>query len=119
MNRDLEKGDVVLAVLPEQIPPMHEQQGTRPVVVVGVLPGRTRYRLAMVAPLTTQKGKWFDINPIIYPVLAASAGNLKQASVVLLDQIRAIDGRRLLQYIGRLSGEEYAPIEAGLRRIFA
>ncbi|MGC1306017.1 MAG: type II toxin-antitoxin system PemK/MazF family toxin [Phormidesmis sp.] len=118
MERRLEKGDVVLAALPEQVPSMHEQQGTRPAVVVGVLPGRTRYQLAMIAPLTTKSGKWFDLNPIVYPVLAAGMGDLKQDSIVLLDQVRAIDGRRLLQYIGKLTEEEYAPIQSGVSRIF-
>lgn len=118
LNRKLKKGDIALGALPKQMPSMHEQEGMRPVVVVGMLPGRTRYWLVMVAPLTTQTGQWFDMNPIVYPLLSAGAGNLNRNSVVLLDQIRAIDARRLRQYIGRLSEDEFSPIENGISRIF-
>jgi mRNA interferase MazF len=118
LNRNLRKGDIVLASLPKRIPPMHEQQGTRPVVVVGILPGKTRFLLAIVAPLTTQIGEWVDVNPTVYPVLPAGAGNITQRSVVLLDQVLAVDARRLRQYIGRLSEQEYVPIQAGIIQIF-
>lgn len=58
------------------------------------------------------------MNPIVYPSLITGTGNLKQDSVVLLDQVRAIDARRLLKYIGRLSAEEFAPIASGIAQIF-
>ncbi|MEL6131357.1 MAG: type II toxin-antitoxin system PemK/MazF family toxin [Cyanobacteria bacterium J06656_5] len=50
MNRKLGKGDIVLVTLPEHNPSMHEQQGTRPALIVGIPPGETRYLLAIVAP---------------------------------------------------------------------
>jgi mRNA interferase MazF len=118
LNRNLRKGDIALASLPKRIPPMHEREGTRPVVVVGILPGKTRFLLAIVAPLTTQIGEWVDVNPTVYPVLPAGAGNITQRSVVLLDQVLAVDARRLRQYIGRLSEQEYVPIQAGIIQIF-
>jgi mRNA-degrading endonuclease toxin of MazEF toxin-antitoxin module len=37
---------------------------------------------------------------------------------VLLDQIRAIDARRMIAYLGTLTSTEYAPILAGLQQIF-
>lgn len=60
MNRKLRKGDIVLVALPVQNPSMHEQQGTRPALIVGMPPGETRYLLAVVAPMTTQIGQWAD-----------------------------------------------------------
>ncbi|NEP19332.1 MAG: type II toxin-antitoxin system PemK/MazF family toxin, partial [Leptolyngbya sp. SIO4C1] len=63
---------------------MHEQQGIRPAVVVGI------------------------------PLLPAGVGNLTQTSVVLLDQIRAVDARRIVRYIGSLSEKDYQSIAAGL-----
>jgi mRNA interferase MazF len=98
---------------------MHEQQGTRPVVVVGTLPGKTRFLLVVVVPLTTQMGEWVEVNPILYPVLPVGAGNLTQKSVALLDQVLAVDAQRLSQYIGRLSEQHYLPIKAGISQIFA
>lgn len=82
---------------------MHEQQGIRPAIVVGIPPGETRYLLVFVAPLTTQMGKWVELNSTIYPVLPSGTGNLTQTSVVLLDQIRAVDAQRIVRYIGSLS----------------
>ncbi|MEL6137739.1 MAG: type II toxin-antitoxin system PemK/MazF family toxin [Cyanobacteria bacterium J06626_23] len=118
MSRSLKKGDIVLVALPDQRPTMHEQQGVRPAVIVGNPSGETRYMLVILAPLTTQMGEWVARNPAIYPVLKAGTGNLTKDSVVLLDQIRAIDIQRIIKYLGSLSTTEYAPIAAGIADIF-
>ncbi|MEM9163281.1 MAG: type II toxin-antitoxin system PemK/MazF family toxin [Cyanobacteria bacterium P01_F01_bin.4] len=118
MNRSLQKGDIVLVSLPKHTPSMHEQQGIRPAVIVGIPPGETRYLLVFVAPLTTQIGKWVEMNPTIYPVLPSGIGNLTQTSVVLLDQIRAVDVQRIVRYLGSLSEEDYSPIAVGIGQIF-
>lgn len=118
MSRNLRKGDIVLVAFPTQNPSMHEQQGNRPAVIIGIPPGETRYLLAIVAPMTTQIGKWVEVNPSIYPVLPAGTGNLRQDSVVLLDQIRAVDTRRITKYLGSLSASDYAPIALGLEAMF-
>lgn len=68
--------------------------------------------------MTTQLGDWAKNNPKIYPVLSAGTGNLRKDSVVLLDQIRAVDMRRIVQYLGSLTNEEYEPIAEGLTEIF-
>jgi mRNA interferase MazF len=96
---------------------MHEQQGVRPAVVVGIPPGETRYLLVVIAPLTTRIGQWAQQNPVIYPQLPAGTGGLTQNSVVLLDQIRAIDAQRIIKYIGSLAPKQYAPIAAGINQL--
>ena len=118
MSRKLRKGDIVLVALPDHMPSLHEQQGLRPALIVGIPPGETRYLLAIVAPMTTQIGEWAKLNPKIYPVLSAGMGNLKKDSVVLLDQIRAVDMRRITKYFGSLSAAEYELIAAGLSELF-
>jgi len=117
LSRQLRKGDVVLVSLPQSVPPMHEQQGIRPAIVVGIPPGETRYLLVVIAPLTTRMGQWVRQNPVIYPKLPAGTGGLTQDSVVLLDQIRAIDAQRIVKYIGSLASKEYAPIAAGINQL--
>lgn len=114
----LAPGDIILVALPDQQPKGREQEGKRPALVVGIPPGKVRYLLVLIAPLTTQVGEWAKRNPAIYPKLAAGSGGLPQDSVVLLDQIRAIDARRMIAYLGTLTSEEYAPILAGLQQIF-
>jgi mRNA interferase MazF len=58
------------------------------------------------------------MNSLVYPLLQAGAGNLRQNSVVLLDQVRAIDARRIAQYIGKLDEEAYLAISVGITQIF-
>ena len=112
-------GDVLIAALPSHAPGGREQQGTRPVVVVGVPPEPLRYPVVMVAPVTSQDGSWIDANPSIYVRLGAGAGGLPVKSTVLLDQTRAIDGRRALEYLGTLRPGDCARIQSGLRQVFA
>jgi mRNA-degrading endonuclease toxin of MazEF toxin-antitoxin module len=55
-------------------------------------------------------------NSIGYPVLIkASAGGLKNDSVVLLNQIRSIDKQRLIRKIGGISTEERQQIDRAIQ----
>lgn len=96
----LSSGDVILVALPVHIPRRHEQQGHRPVIVIGLPWGEVRYPMLIVVPLTTQTGLWSRQNPSLYPCLEAGVGGLPQLSIVLLDQLRSIDARRVLAYLG-------------------
>lgn len=111
---------VVLVHFPPQIPSGREQENKRPAVVVALpnVTGATRYSLIVVVPLTTQTGAWVIQNPTLYPRLQAGMGNLRYDSTVLLNQIRALDIKRVLGYRGILTAEEYQPIEAGLKAMF-
>ncbi|WP_448573901.1 type II toxin-antitoxin system PemK/MazF family toxin [Trichothermofontia sp.] len=118
MAETLAPGDIVLIALPSNQPRGREQEGKRPALVVGIPEGQMRYPMLFVAPLTTQKGDWVQNNLTLYPTLAIGTGGLAQESVVLLDQIRAVDVRRVLVYMGSLSPEEYQPIWARIKQIF-
>jgi mRNA interferase MazF len=102
---------------PTQIPSGREQQGRRPAVVVALpnITGATRYSVIVIVPTTTQQGNWVRQNPTLYPRLQAGMGNLAYDSTVLIDQIRALDIRRVLAYRGNLTPEQYQPIEDGLK----
>ncbi len=114
----LAPGDIVVIALPSNQPRGREQEGKRPALVVGIPEGQMRYPMLFVAPLTTQKGDWVQNNLRLYPTLAMGTGGLAQESVVLLDQIRAIDVQRIIVYLGSLTTEEYEPISTGLKQIF-
>lgn len=111
---------VVLVNFPAQIPPGREQENTRPAVVVALpnVTGITRFSLIIVVPLTTQQGDWATRNSTLYPQLQAGMGNIRYDSTVLLDQIRAVDIKRVLGYRGDLTAEEYQPIANGLKAMF-
>ncbi|MEG4209111.1 type II toxin-antitoxin system PemK/MazF family toxin [Microcoleus sp. S13_B4] len=112
--------DILLVDFPPQTPTLHEQQGIRPAVVVGrpSNTGMIRFELVIVVPITRQSGDWTAQNPILYPSLQAGVGNLTADSIVLLDQVRAVDIRRVLRYLGSLTAEEYQPIANGLKAMF-
>ncbi len=112
--------DVLLVTLPQRNPKGHEQEGTRPVVVVGLpdVLGDSRFPILIVIPLTTQTGSWSVKSPKLYPVLAKDTGGLPFPSTVLIDQIAGIDASRVLRKLGRLSTKEFEPIHKGLKRIF-
>ncbi len=114
----LQPEDIVLTALPAHQPRGREQEGRRPAIAVGLPAGELRYPVIVIAPVTTRFGNWVQQNTVLYPTLSAGAGGLSQDSVVLLDQIRAIDVQRIVSYIGSLSREEYAPILAGLKHLF-
>lgn len=102
-SRLLAVRDVVVAQLPQQNPQGHEQQGYRPAIVVG-LPtrlGSPRFSVVIVAPLTTDRGQeWSSAAPNLYPQLSVGIGGLKSPSIVLLDQVRALDISRIVSFKG-------------------
>jgi mRNA interferase MazF len=71
--------------------------------------------LLWVAPLTTKGGDWQTVNPDSYPALPAGAGGLPRPSFVLLDQLRAVDSRRVGEFIGTLPTDQLKTIVTGLR----
>jgi mRNA interferase MazF len=116
----LSVGDVIVAALPEQVPPGREQQGYRPVIVVGVPEalGTLRYAMLLVIPLTTYRGQqWAIASPALYPVLVAGEGALPTRSIALLDQVRSLDKTRISRYMGTLTSEQYQPILNGLSKM--
>lgn len=110
--------DVLLVTLPSNSPTGYEQEGVRPAVVVGVPRNPVRYPVVIVVPLTTQTGPWADRNPILYPRILPGTGGLARASIVLLDQVRSVDARRVTAYLGTLKAEAFTPIQNGLFRLF-
>jgi mRNA interferase MazF len=116
-NQLLKCGDVVFVNLPSHSPKGHEQEGRRPAVIVGVPLGDVRYPVAIVVPLTTQLGEWVKKNPALYPIIQSGTAGLSQKSVVLCDQIRAVDIQRVIGYLGSLSIDEYLPIIDGVRQV--
>lgn len=110
-------GDVILVRLLSHVPGGREQEGVRPAVVISVPPEPVRYPLVIAVPLTSQSGLWAQRHPEIYPSLAAGEAGLSRRSVVLLDQIRGVDARRVVGYLGSLDEHDLERIRAGLRLI--
>jgi mRNA interferase MazF len=123
----LQIGDVVIVSLPERNPQGREQEGERPCVIVAIpdLLGTPRFPLITVVPFTdllnegTTKHKWWvDRSPHLYPIFPKGTANLWKDCVALIDQMQAVDCRRIRAYCGKLNTTEYEPIQSGIEIIF-
>lgn len=113
MSETIVIGDVVIARFPTQNPQGREQEGIRPTLIIGVPQklGIPRFPLIIVAPMTSDRNQsWAVISATLYPRLAAGEAGLPQNSIILLDQLRAIDLNRIVRYLGSLSSDRYRPI---------
>lgn len=90
-----------------------EQGGTRPVVVLQSNTGCYYCPTLIVAPLTSGRLKKPN-QPTHYRI--EGFGKLGNNSVVLLEQIKTIDKRRIIRYIGKLTDEQTDGINEALER---
>lgn len=92
------RGDVYLANLDPYIG--SEQGGTRPVVVLQNNTGNYYCPTLIVAPITSKAGKK-PSQPTHY--YAERIRGLELPGMVLLEQIKTIDKRRVKKYLGRMT----------------
>lgn len=95
------RGDIYLANLNPFVG--SEQGGTRPVVVLQNNTGNFYCPTLIVAPITSKGGKK-PSQPTHY--YAEHIHGLDVAGMVLLEQIKTIDKRRVKKYLGRMSGQQ-------------
>ena len=119
-KRPIQIGDVLIISLPQHTPYGHEQEGTRPTIVVGMPRklGKPRFPMLIVAPLTTKIGTWAIKSPLLYPTLRVGTGGLTETSAVLLDHLSAVDENRIEKHIGNLNQNEVTQIQQQLLLMF-
>ena len=105
----VKRGDIFYADLSPVIG--SEQGGTRPVLVVQNDVGNKFSPTVIVAAITSQINK--AKMPTHIEISANEFGLLKD-SVVLLEQVRTIDKKRLREKIGRLSDELITRVDEAL-----
>ncbi len=112
---EFEMGDVVWAELPVRSPPGQEQHGRRPVIVVGVpqLHQELPHRVIVVVPVTRTNSR----GPLC-PAIGAGAGGLPAESTALVHQVAALDERRVVGRLGRLTRPDFEPVKEALFRLF-
>ena len=89
-----------------------EQEGCRPVVILQNDVGNAYSPTTIIAPISRRNHAKANL-PTHYPV-EATAG-LAQPSIVLLEQIRVIDKRRLERRIGMLSEKNMKEIDSAIK----
>ena len=108
MIREVQKGDIYFANLDPVIG--SEQKGDRPVVVIQNDIGNKYSPTTIIAPLT----KVIKKEKLPTHVFLNKNEFMKYDSLVLLEQIRVIDKRRIISYLGRLNLEQIHLIDNAL-----
>ena len=87
-----------------------EQGGYRPVVILQNNIGNRYSKTVTIAPVSSKSKPPLPTHVVILN----NEGSLGERSVILLEQIRTIDKRRLTKHIGHLSEATMAEIKNGL-----
>lgn len=108
---EIKRGDLFYAALDETYVGS-EQTGVRPVVILQNDIGNEHSPTVVVAPITSKVNSKSIIPTHVY--IKGYKDRLKQNSLILTEQIRAIDKTRLKYYIGALDMGELRKIDKAL-----
>ena len=103
------RGDIYYADLGHGVG--SEQEGCRPVVIIQNNVGNKYSPTVIVASITSKAGEKAKL-PTHYYI--DTGGDLKLPSIVLLEQLRTVDKRRLGNFIGHLSEKHICGINHAL-----
>ena len=105
------RGDVLLVSLPAS--DGREQSGRRPAVAVQTdVAGEP---MLMVAPITSNLNALRFVFTV--KVAPSSENGLRQTSIIMIFQMRAIDKSRVVRKIGKLSDEDLQRVDAEIWKL--
>lgn len=108
MRKAIRRGDLFYADLNPVVG--SEQGGIRPVLVIQNDVGNHFSPTVVAAAITSRKAK----NSQPTHILLENVPGLAPTSLLLLEQLRTIDRKRLRGYIGRISKEKMLEVDAAL-----
>ena len=108
MRKAIRRGDLFYADLNPVVG--SEQGGIRPVLVIQHDVGNHFSPTVVAAAITSRKAK----NSLPTHILLENVPGLAPTSLLLLEQLRTIDRKRLRGYIGRISKEKMLEVDAAL-----
>lgn len=108
MRKAIRRGDLFYADLNPVVG--SEQGGIRPVLVIQNDVGNHFSPTVVAAAITSRKAK----NSLPTHILLENVPGLATTSLLLLEQLRTIDRKRLRGYIGRISKEKMLEVDAAL-----
>lgn len=109
MESTVKRGDIYYADLSPVVG--SEQGGTRPVLIVQNDTGNRHSPTVIAAAITSQTGK--SRLPTHINIPGGSVG-LSKDSVILLEQIRTIDKRRLREHMGHLDEKQMSMVDSAI-----
>ncbi|HRQ39214.1 MAG TPA: type II toxin-antitoxin system PemK/MazF family toxin [Chloroflexota bacterium] len=108
----ISRGDIVLCDLNPVIGT--EQASIRPAVIVQIDRANSASPHTIIIPFTTKIGRALLPSHVFFP---AGVGNLKQDSVLLCEQVRVVDKRRIIRVLGHLDETTMQNVANGVRVI--
>lgn len=105
----IKRGDIFYADLSPVVG--SEQGGVRPVLIVQNDTGNRHSPTVIVAAITSQLGK--SRLPTHIP-LPADRSELPKDSIILLEQVRTLDKRRLKEPMGRLTSQQMQQVDGAI-----
>lgn len=108
MRKAIRRGDLFYADLNPVVG--SEQGGIRPVLVIQNDVGNHFSPTVVAAAITSRKAK----NSLPTHILLENVPGLAPTSLLLLEQLRTLDRKRLRGYIGRISKEKMLEVDAAL-----
>ena len=108
MRKAIRRGDLFYADLNPVVG--SEQGGIRPVLIVQNNVGNHFSPTVVAAAITSRKAK----SSLPTHILLEDVPGLAPTSLMLLEQLRTIDRKRLRGYIGRISEEKMLEVDAAL-----
>ena len=109
MDTTVRRGDIYYADLSPVVG--SEQGGVRPVLIVQNDTGNRHSPTVIAAAITSQLGK---AKLPTHIALAAQGSGLPRDSVILLEQIRTLDKKRLRERMGRVDGAVMETVDAAI-----
>lgn len=105
----VKRGDIFYADLSPVVG--SEQGGVRPVLIVQNDTGNRHSPTVIAAAITSQLGK--SRLPTHIP-LSAESSSLPKDSIILLEQVRTLDKRRLKEHMGRLTTQQMLQVDGAI-----
>lgn len=109
----ISRGDVVLCDLNPVVG--SEQAGVRPVLVLQIDRANAVSPHTIIAPFTTRIRQSLLPSHVFVP---AGQGGLGRDSVLLCEQIRVVDKRRVVQVLGHMEESYLEQVATALRAVF-
>ena len=109
MERKIKRGDIYYADLNPVVG--SEQGGTRPVLIISNNIGNQYSPTVIVAAITSRTHSKVKL-PMHTKVIEFNG--LDKESVILLEQIRTLDKKRLIKYMGLMPGNVMARVDKAL-----
>ncbi len=110
-TRHPKRGEIYLTALDPTVG--REVQKTRPAVIIQNDVSNRLSAMTIVAPITSTVR--FPLSPLHVLLAADKNSGLSVTSVAVMNQIRAVDGQRLIKRLGSLDAETLERVDEAIR----